>query len=117
MAGIGRATSRATHQPISLSKKVEIIKAVGNSQKYKSSIAGEFGVAKSTVSSIMKNKKTLEVYESSSFAPQQKRLRTAAHSDVDAPSGAEFKCPHLWTYLADESQGVSGFAGTRCICM
>ena len=30
MAGMGRATSRATHQPISLSKKVEIIKAVGN---------------------------------------------------------------------------------------
>ena len=32
----------------------------------------------------MKNKeKTLEAYESSSFAPQRKRLQTAAHSDVE----------------------------------
>ena len=72
------------HKAIPLAKKVEIIKAVEEKKQSKTAIAHEFQVAKSTVSSILKNKrKTLEAFESSTFRPDRKRLRTAAHTDVE----------------------------------
>ena len=75
--------SKGSHQSIPLSKKIEIIKAVNSKKKSKSLIAQEFGVAKSTVSTIMKNKKILKAVESSSYLPERKRLRTAAHTDIE----------------------------------
>ena len=76
--------SKGSHQSIPLSKKIEIIKAVNSKKKSKSLIAQEFGVAKSTVSTINKNKeKLLKAVESSSYLPERKRLRTAAHTDIE----------------------------------
>ena len=76
--------SKRSHQPIPLSTKVDIIKAVDGKQKSKSVIARDFNVARSTISSIIKNKeKTLEAFESSSFLPDRKRLRTATYTDVE----------------------------------
>ena len=76
--------SKGYHQSIPLSKKLEIIKAVDSKKKSKSLIVQEFGVAKSTIYTIMKNKeKTLEAVESSSYLPERKRLRTAAHTDIE----------------------------------
>ena len=70
-----RASACRGHQPISLAKKVEIIKAVESSNKYKSVIAEEFGIAKSTVTSIVKNKqKILEASDVASFTPERKRF-------------------------------------------
>ena len=80
------ATSKAgcSHQPITLAKKLEIIKAVESGRKSKSAIAEEFCVAKSTVSSIVKNKqKIVDASDACSFTPEQKRLRLAAHSDIE----------------------------------
>ena len=52
--------SKSGHQPIPLSTKIEIIKAVDSKQKFKSLIAKDFNVTRSTISSIIKNKeKTL----------------------------------------------------------
>ena len=78
------SASKRSHHPISLAKKVHIIKVVESKQKSQSMIAEEFDVAKSTVSSIMKNKeKILKVYESSGFGLERKRLRTATYCDVE----------------------------------
>ena len=78
-------SSRAgcSHQPISLAKKLEIIKAFESGRKSKSAIAGEFCVAKSTVTSIVKNKqKIVDASDTASFTPERKRLQLAAHSDI-----------------------------------
>ena len=75
---------KSSHQPIPLATKGAIIKAVDSKKKSKSLIAQEFGVAKSTVSTIIKNKeKTLEALESLSYLPERKRLRRAAHTDIE----------------------------------
>ena len=75
---------KSTHQSIPLSTKVEIIKAVDSKQKSKTSIAKDFNVARSTISSIIKNKeKTLDAFESSSFLPDRKRLRTTTYTDIE----------------------------------
>ena len=69
---VTRARERS-HHPISLAKKVQIIKEVESKQKFQSMIAEEFDVAKSMVSSIMKSQqKTLKAYELSGFGLQRK---------------------------------------------
>ena len=74
----------ASHQPISLAKKLKIIEAVENAKKSKSAVAEEFSVAKSTVTSIMKNKqKIIDASNTAGFMPDRKRLRLAAHSDIE----------------------------------
>ena len=71
------------HKAVPLATKVEIMKAV-EGKKSKSAIAQEFGVSKSAVSRILKNKrKTIEVFESSTFRPDRKQLRTTAYTDVE----------------------------------
>ena len=83
-ASTSKSRASCSHQPISLTRKVEIIKAVESSKKSKSAIAEEFGVAKSTVTSIVKNKqKILEASDVASFTPERKRIRLAAHSDIE----------------------------------
>ena len=54
------ATSKAgcSHQPITLAKKLEIIKTVESGRNRKLAIPEEFCVAKSTVSSIVKRLST-----------------------------------------------------------
>ena len=47
---------KSSHQPILLAKKGAIIKAIDNKKKSRYLIAQEFGVAKSTVSTIMEDK-------------------------------------------------------------
>ena len=74
----------ASHQPISLAKKLKIIEAVESGKKSKSAVAEEFSVAKSTVTSIVKNKqKIVNASNTASFMPERKRLRLAAHSDIE----------------------------------
>ena len=73
-----------SHQAISLAKKLETIKAVKNGKKSKSAIAKEFSVAESTVSSVVKNKqRIINASDTASLKPDQKRLRLAAHSDIE----------------------------------
>ena len=77
------AAASKCHKSIPLAKKVEIIKTV-EGKKSKTAIGQEFEIAKSTVSSILKNKrKIFEAFESSTFGPDRKRLRTAAHTDIE----------------------------------
>ena len=73
-------TSKAgcSHQAISLGKKLGILKAVESLNKSKSAIAEEFSIAKSTVSSIVKNKqKIVDASDTASFMPHRK-----GHSDI-----------------------------------
>ena len=80
------------HRAISLSKKIELIDAVEAGTKFKSEIAASFGLSKSTLSTIIKNKvKLRELYESSTFEPERKRLRIAAYCDIEEALFTWFK--------------------------
>lgn len=75
---------KATKKSLTLSKKVELINAVESGQHSKSFIAREFGVAKSTVSDVLKKKdRIVEAYEVSCFGTERKRLRTSSYADVE----------------------------------
>lgn len=76
---------KARKKSLTLSKKIELINAVETGQHSRSFIAREFGVAKSTVSDVIKKKdRIVEAYEVSSYAGQErKRLRTSSYADVE----------------------------------
>ena len=64
------------HRSINLSTKIALIEAVETGKETKSKIAESFGLPKSTVSTILKNKvKLREVHESAKFDPGKKRFR------------------------------------------
>ena len=69
---------------LTLCKKIEIIRAVEGGLHTRAYLAKEYGVAKSTVSDIIKKKeKIMEAFELSSFRPERKRLRTSSYADVE----------------------------------
>lgn len=73
---------------LTLSKKLEMIAAVEKNDREKTrtktQIAQDFGIPKTTSSTIIKNKeKTKDAFEQSKFDPQRKRLRAAAFENVE----------------------------------
>ncbi|XP_064461630.1 tigger transposable element-derived protein 4-like [Ornithodoros turicata] len=76
--------SKRTSQALSLAKKVEILQEVEDGKLLKTEIARKFGIAKSTVCGIVKNRqKIMDAFSGSEFAPKRKRMRTAAHKDLE----------------------------------
>ena len=71
----------------SLKDKVQILKAVNSSldqHGLKGRIAKEFGIANSTLSSIIKDKqKIIAAFDQAAFEPERKRTRTAAYKDIE----------------------------------
>ena len=76
----------AKQSALTLSKKMEILAAVEKNDREKTTtktrIALNFGIPKTTLSTIVKNKKIKEAFELSKFDPQRKRLRVAAYEDL-----------------------------------
>lgn len=73
---------------LTLQKKIEIIAAVERNDKLKTTtktkIAESFHIPKTTLSTIIRNKiRITEAFEQSKFEPGRKRLRTAAHEDLE----------------------------------
>ncbi len=62
----------------SIEIKYQVIKAVEDGKKKKGEIAKEFNIPSSTLSTWIKNKEGIkEAFESASFGPSTKRMRTA----------------------------------------
>lgn len=75
---------KAGKNSLTLFKKVEMIKAVERGDHSRSFIAKEFGVAKSTVTDVLKKRdRIIEAYEVSKYGPERKRLRTSSYADVE----------------------------------
>lgn len=80
------AASMASKQckSLTLEKKVALIKEVEKGGRTKSSIAQEFGIPLSTLSTVLKNKqKVLDGFQQS-FSSQRKRVRGSKFPDVEA---------------------------------
>ena len=70
--------------PLSLSQKLDLIRAVEGGQKTKTALASEFGLAKSSVSDIWRQKdKLIEACTSGEYAPHRKRMRKSMYTDVE----------------------------------
>ena len=78
------ATSIAgcSHQPITLAKRLEIIKAVESGRKSKSAIAQDFFVANYSQFYHQEQAKNCQRICYISLMPELKRLRLEAHSDI-----------------------------------
>ena len=69
---------------LSLATKMELLEAVSKNELSKTEICYKFNVPKSTLSTIIKQKKKIEeAYERSRFEPERKRLRTAKYCSVE----------------------------------
>ncbi|XP_041361034.1 tigger transposable element-derived protein 4-like [Gigantopelta aegis] len=76
-------TSRK-RKALDLDVKFQIVAAVDLGQKSKKDIAAEFGIPKSTLSTILKQRETiLSKCQSSEFNTARKRIRTSEFQDVD----------------------------------
>lgn len=70
--------------PLNLAQKVDLIRAVEEGLKSRTVLASEFGLSKSSVSDIVKQKaKLLEAYNSGEYAPHRKRMRKSMYTDVE----------------------------------
>lgn len=77
------ASPHAKRKNLDIDKKYQMICAVNAGNRKKQDIAAEFGVKQNTLSTILKNKDAIiQAFESSNYSPARKRMRTAAHSDV-----------------------------------
>ena len=75
------ATSgKLTRKSLSIEVKKRLLEEVDKGKK-KLDICRDYGIAKSTLSTILKSRKKLECLED--VAPERKRARTAKHSEVD----------------------------------
>lgn len=69
---------------ISLKMKMELLKAVDEKRRTKTEICKEYGIANSTLSTIIKNRDQITLmFERSMFEPERKRMRTAKHEDLE----------------------------------
>lgn len=69
---------------ISLERKIELLNAVDEKRRTKTEICKEFGIANSTLSTIIKNRVNItSMFERSVFEPERKRMRTAKHEDLE----------------------------------
>ena len=74
----------AKQSSLTLSKKLDILAAVKKKNTTKTQIAQKFGIAKTTLTTILKNKdKIKETFEQSKFEPGRKHFRTAAYEDLE----------------------------------
>jgi len=70
--------------PLSLSRKLDLIRAVEGGQKSRTALASEFGLAKSSVSDIWRQKdKLIQACTSGEYAPHRKRMRKSMYMDVE----------------------------------
>ena len=85
--GRDMADSKAKKTSLSLKQRFDILKAVDKAHGHgsKSRIAKEFGIANSTLSTIIKERKRIEAaFEESKFQPQRKRIRSAKYEDIES---------------------------------
>jgi predicted XRE-type DNA-binding protein len=76
--------SKKTKNAIDLKTKQKILNEVDRNEFSKTKIAAKFGIPKSTLSTIIKNRKTIdEVVASGAITGHRKRLRTAKYEDVE----------------------------------
>ena len=78
--------STSKKNALSLKVKVEILKEVEQAKTHgaKTVIATKYKIPKSTLSTIIENKdKIYEAFEQSLCVPSKKRIRTAAHQDIE----------------------------------
>ena len=77
------ASIKPKRKGLSVTAKMEIIKAVESGRK-KGDIAREFGIAPSTLSTILKNKSDIKTkFELAKFEPTRQRFRNATYEDVE----------------------------------
>lgn len=71
-------------QSLSLEIKQKILNEVDDKSQKKSKIAAKYGIANSTLSTIIKNRNKIEAaYSVNQFEPTRKRMRTAKNEDVE----------------------------------
>lgn len=71
-------------KPIALSQKANILAEVRAGKLSKTEIARKFGIAKSTLSGIVKGEaRVTAALSDGEFAPKRKKMRTAAHKGVE----------------------------------
>ncbi|XP_064478259.1 tigger transposable element-derived protein 4-like [Ornithodoros turicata] len=76
--------SKRTCQSVQLKKKVEILLEIYAGKLPKPAFVMKFGISKSTSSGILKDSScVLETFNSGEFGPKRKRMRTAAHKDLE----------------------------------
>lgn len=76
--------STKKRKAISLDAKYEILQEIEKGQKSKSQIACDYGLASSTLSTILKNKDCiLENFNLNKFEPKRKRFRSGNYSDIE----------------------------------
>ncbi|GBM33473.1 Tigger transposable element-derived protein 4 [Araneus ventricosus] len=69
---------------ISLKTKMELLRAVDEKRRSKTEICKKFGIANSTLSTIIKNRDHITaMFERNMFEPERKRMRTAKHEDLE----------------------------------
>ena len=77
---------------ILLKVKMELLKAVDIGHSSKMDICKKFGVANSTLSTIIKNRDQLTAaFERSMFEPARKQMRKAKHKDLETALFVWFK--------------------------
>lgn len=71
-------------KPLSLEEKQSILSDVDDGIKKKSEIAAKYGIPRSTLSTILKNRYKIEAAcVSNKFEPNRKRMRLAKNEDVE----------------------------------
>ncbi|KAH7970325.1 hypothetical protein HPB49_003770 [Dermacentor silvarum] len=78
-------SSRGKYRAKTLKEKVEILREVDAGKQSKNEIAKKHDIPRSTLSTYIRNKKTIEdLYAAETFAKDWKRIRTAKHPDLEA---------------------------------
>ncbi|KAM7312005.1 tigger transposable element-derived protein 4 [Ixodes scapularis] len=106
-----------------LARKVEILEEVKAAKLSKAANARKFGIAKSTLSGIVKDeKKRLDAYNDGDFAPKRKRMRTVAHGNLEAVLIAWIRrarsdyLPVNGTVLRAKAEGILQRLNIDCSC-
>ncbi|KAH7985346.1 hypothetical protein HPB49_026472 [Dermacentor silvarum] len=78
-------SSRGKYRAKTLKEKLEILRAVDAGKQSKNEIAKKHDISRSTLSTYIRNKKTIEdSYAAETFSKHRKRLHTAKHLDLEA---------------------------------
>ncbi|KAH7965853.1 hypothetical protein HPB49_011447 [Dermacentor silvarum] len=78
-------SSRGKYRAKTLKEKVEILREVDAGKQSKNEIAKKHDIPRSTLSTYIRNKKTIEdSYAAETFAKDRERIRTAKHPDLEA---------------------------------
>ncbi|KAH7959040.1 hypothetical protein HPB49_007418 [Dermacentor silvarum] len=78
-------SSRGKYRAKTLKEKLEILRGVDAGKQSKNEIAKKHDISRSTLSTYIRNKKTIEdSYAAETFSKHRKRLHTAKHLDLEA---------------------------------